>query len=51
MKISVLTIFPEFFPAALDEGMIRAAREKGRLDVNVVQLRDFTDDTHRTTDD
>jgi tRNA (guanine37-N1)-methyltransferase len=51
MKISIVTIFPDFFPPALAEGMIRAAREKGRLEVAVVALRDFTDDTHRTTDD
>ncbi len=51
MRISILTIFPDFFPPALAEGMIRAAREKGRLTVDVVPLRDFTDDTHRTTDD
>src|SRR5438093_7716931 len=31
--------------------MIRAAREKGQLGVRLLQLRDFTDDTHRTTDD
>ena len=51
MRISILTIFPDFFPPALAEGMIRAAREKGRLAVNVVQLREFTDDSHRSTDD
>jgi tRNA (guanine37-N1)-methyltransferase len=51
VKISLLTIFPDFFPATLSEGMIRAAREKGRLEVKIVPLRDFTDDTHRTTDD
>ena len=51
MKISILTIFPDFFPAALAEGMIRAAREKGRLEVAILQLRDFTEDSHRTTDD
>lgn len=51
MKISILTIFPALFPPALEEGMIRAAREKGRLEVEVVGLRDFTEDTHRTTDD
>src|SRR5262249_14390256 len=51
VKISLLTIFPDFFPATLSEGMIRAAREKGRLEVAIVPLRDFTDDTHRTTDD
>jgi tRNA (guanine37-N1)-methyltransferase len=51
VKISILTIFPDFFPPTLAEGMIRAAREKGRLTVDVIPLREFTDDTHRTTDD
>ena len=51
MTITLLTIFPEYFPDALGDGMIRVAREKGRLDVSVVNLRDFTSDPHRTTDD
>ena len=51
MRISVLTIFPDFFGPALDEGMVRAAREKGQLRVDIVGLRDFTADSHRTTDD
>jgi len=51
VKISVLTIFPDFFGAPMAEGMIRAAREKGQLDVQVVSLREFTLDAHRTTDD
>jgi tRNA (guanine37-N1)-methyltransferase len=51
MRISILTIFPDFFPPALAEGMIRAARERGRLTVDVVGLRDYTDDSHRSTDD
>ena len=51
MRISILTIFPELFPPALAEGMIRAAREREKLTVDVLQLRDFTDDSHRTTDD
>jgi tRNA (guanine37-N1)-methyltransferase len=51
VKVSILTIFPDLFGQALEEGMIRAAREKGRLEVERVSLRDFTDDAHRTTDD
>jgi len=51
MRVTLLTIFPEFFPDAFGDGMIRVAREKGRLDVQVVNLRDFTHDPHRTTDD
>jgi len=51
MKITLVTIFPDMFPAVFAEGMIRVAREKGRLDTQVVNLRDFTDDPHRTVDD
>ncbi len=51
MKVTLLTIFPEFFPDVFADGMIRVAREKGRLDARVLNLRDFTHDPHRTTDD
>src|SRR5262245_66486852 len=51
MKITLLTIFPEFFPDAFGDGMIRVVREKGRVELSVVNLRDFTSDPHRTTDD
>jgi tRNA (guanine37-N1)-methyltransferase len=51
VKFSILTIFPEFFGAPFAEGMIRQAREKGQLETAIVGLRDFTDDSHRTTDD
>lgn len=51
MRITIVTIFPEMFPSFLDLGMVRVARERGVLDVQVVNLRDFTKDRHRTTDD
>ncbi len=51
MRISLLTIFPRMFPSAFAEGMIRAAHECGVLETAVLDLRDFTDDRHRTTDD
>jgi tRNA (guanine37-N1)-methyltransferase len=51
MKVTLLTIFPEFFPDVFADGMIRVAREKGRLEVQILNLRDFTHDPHRTTDD
>ncbi len=51
MRISLITIFPDFFAGALAEGMIRVAREKGLLDIQVINLRDFTEDRHKTTDD
>ncbi|HEY2924466.1 MAG TPA: tRNA (guanosine(37)-N1)-methyltransferase TrmD [Candidatus Eisenbacteria bacterium] len=51
MRFSILTLNPGFFPGALDEGMIRVARQKGLLEVVVVPIRDFTDDRYGTTDD
>ena len=51
LRISVLTIFPGMFAPALEEGMVRAARDKGALRVDLVGLREFTSDAHRTTDD
>ena len=51
MKVTIITIFPEFFPGPFGDGMIRVAREKGKLEVNVVNLRDFTHDVHKTVDD
>jgi tRNA (guanine37-N1)-methyltransferase len=51
MRVSILTLNPGFFPGALDEGMIRIARQKGLLEVSVVAIRDFTTDRYGTTDD
>ena len=51
MKVALLTVFPRFFEGPLGEGMIRIARRDEKLDVRVVDLRDYTDDVHRTTDD
>ncbi len=51
MRISILTLNPGFFTGALDEGMIRIARDKRLLDVALVAIRDFTSDRYGTTDD
>ena len=51
MRFSILTLNPGFFRGALDEGMIRVAREKNLLEVVLVPIRDFTDDRYGTTDD
>ena len=51
MRFSIITIFPEFFAGPLDCGMVRVARERGLMEVQLVNLRDFTKDRHRTTDD
>ncbi len=51
MKVTIVTIFPDWFTSPFAEGMIRVAREAGRLEVEVVNLRTFTDDFHQTVDD
>ncbi len=51
MKIDILTIFPRFFDGLLEWGMVRQALRKGLLEVRTHDLRDFTDDRHRTVDD
>ncbi|MGE5177718.1 MAG: tRNA (guanosine(37)-N1)-methyltransferase TrmD [Bacteroidota bacterium] len=51
MRVSIVTLNPGFFGGALDEGMIRVAREKGALEVVLVPIRAFTSDRYGTTDD
>lgn len=51
MKIELITIFPDLFAGLFRYGMIRRAVEKGLLDLSVLDLREFTDDRHRTVDD
>jgi tRNA (guanine37-N1)-methyltransferase len=51
MKIDVLTLFPAMFAGPLDESIIKRAREAGRLDLAIHNLRDYAHDRHRTVDD
>lgn len=50
MDISVLSIFPRMFDA-LNESVIGKAQEKGLLDLNVIDFRDFTTDKQNHVDD
>jgi tRNA (guanine37-N1)-methyltransferase len=50
VRIDIVTIFPEAF-AALDMSIIGRARERGLLDIQVRDLRDYTTDRHRQVDD
>src|SRR5690606_4483029 len=51
MTADVITIFPEMVESALAAGVVGRARERGVVDVRVRDLRDYTDDRHRTVDD
>ena len=51
MKIDVLTLFPAMFAGPLDESIIKRAREAGRLDLAIHDLRDYAHDRHKKVDD
>ena len=50
MKVDVLTLFPAMFAGPLDESILRRARESGRLELILHDLRGWTHDRHRTVD-
>lgn len=51
MRVDIVTVFPEMVEAALDHSIVKRARERGLITIRVVNLRDYTFDRHRTTDD
>lgn len=50
MRIDILTLFPEMF-GALYESIIGRAREKNLIEINVINIRDFSKDKHKKCDD
>ena len=50
MKFDVLTLFPEMFEA-LDQSIIGRAKEKNLIEINLINIRDFSKDKHKKVDD
>ena len=51
MKITIMTLFPEMCNAVLDESIIGRARKSGIIEIDTVNIRDFTLDKHNRVDD
>ena len=51
LRVNIITIFPEFFSGPLSLSIPARAAATGGVNYNVVDLRDFTHDKHRTVDD
>ena len=51
MKIDILTLFPDTVSAVLHESIIGRAAAKGIVDINCVQIRDFTENKQKQVDD
>ena len=50
MKIDILTLFPEMF-SAMQESILGRAQKAGKIQINVVNIRDYTEDKHLKCDD
>jgi tRNA (guanine37-N1)-methyltransferase len=51
LKIDIISLFPNMLEGFLNESMMKRATEAHLVKINLVQLRDFATDKHRTTDD
>lgn len=50
MRIDILTLFPQMF-SSLNESILKRAQEKDLISINVIDIRDFSLDTHKKCDD
>lgn len=51
MEIIVLTIFPDMFVSPFSESIIKRAKDKNLVNIDIVDIRKFTRDRHRSVDD
>jgi tRNA (guanine37-N1)-methyltransferase len=51
LNFEVLTLFPGIFDGPLNESILKRGREKGLLNVTIRNIRDYTEDKHKTADD
>lgn len=51
MRIDILTVVPELLESPFNHSIIKRGREKGIIEIHVHNIRDFSEDKHRKTDD
>ncbi len=51
MRIDILTVVPELLSSPLNESILKRAQQAGLAEIVVHNIRDYTEDKHRTTDD
>lgn len=47
----IITLFPEMFKGPFCESILKRAQDKGLLDIDLINLRNFAEDKHKTVDD
>ena len=50
MLFDIITIFPKIFTSYLNESIIKRAQKNRKIKINIINLRDFTTDKHKTVD-
>jgi tRNA (guanine37-N1)-methyltransferase len=51
MKVSIITLFPAMISGFFSESIVKRAQEKGLVEIEVINLRDFSKDSYKTVDD
>jgi len=51
MTYHILTIFPDIFTSFLQESILARAQQEGKVEIKIYDIRDYTEDKHRTVDD
>jgi len=51
MRIDIITIFPEMFEGPFEHSIIKRAKEKAKVEINIHQLRDYSLMKHKNVDD
>ena len=51
MRIDILSLFPEYFQGPFDVSILKRAKEKGIIEINLINIRDFAEDRHKRVDD
>lgn len=51
MRIDILTVQPELLESPLNHSIVKRAKEKGLVEINIINLRDFTTDKYKSVDD
>ena len=51
MRIDIITIFPEFFNSTLDFSILKKAQEKNIVDIQIHNLRDYSENKQKSVDD
>ncbi len=51
MRIDILTVVPELLTSPLNESILKRAQAAEKVEIHIHNLRDYTTDKHRTTDD